>query len=110
VEKAGRVRGSVAIVDASENAAQLRWLILHPEVRGFGLGRRLVEEAVGFCRTCGYARVLLWTVKGLLAATRIYTGIGFRLTEEKTHRIWGNEITEQRYELELESEMNGDEA
>ncbi len=103
VEKAGRVAGSVAIVGAPENAAQLRWLILHPDVRGIGLGRRLVQEAVDFCEKCRYDRVFLWTVKGLAAATRIYTALGFRLTEENTHPIWGNTITEQRFELKLTS-------
>ena len=101
VEKAGAVAGSVAIVEAPENAAQLRWLILHPGVRGLGLGRRLVREAVDFSSACGYERIFLWTVKGLAAATRIYTALGFRLTEENTHPIWGNTITEQRFELEL---------
>ncbi|MFW5640674.1 MAG: GNAT family N-acetyltransferase [Thermodesulfobacteriota bacterium] len=103
VEKAGQVAGSVAIVGAPENAAQLRWLILHPDVRGIGLGRRLVQEAVDFCKKCEYDRVFLWTVKGLTAATRIYTVLGFQLTEENTHPIWGNTITEQRFELELPS-------
>lgn len=110
VEKSGRVAGCVAIVEAPDNAAQLRWLILHPEVRGRGLGRRLASEAVDFCKECRYDRVFLWTVKGLAAAARIYSGQGFRLTEEKTHRIWGNEITEQRFELELTFRKSGDKA
>lgn len=113
VENAGRVAGSVAIVEAPENAAQLRWLILHPDVRELGLGCRLVQEAVNFCEGSGYDQVFLWTVKGLAAATRIYSAFGFRLTEEKTHSIWGNTITEQRFELKLMSkqmEMNDEPA
>ena len=103
LEKANQVAGSVAIVEAPENAAQLRWLILHPDVRGLGLGRRLVQEAVDFCKDCKYDRVFLWTVKGLAAATRIYSVLGFQLSTEKTHPIWGNTITEQRFELKLTS-------
>ena len=43
-EKEGRIVGSVAIVKFSEKEAQLRWLLLDPDVRGLGLGRRLLEE------------------------------------------------------------------
>jgi len=101
VEKGGVVVGSVAIVEASPTEAQLRWLILHPDVRGLGIGRLLVEEAVAFCRDCGYASVFLWTVKGLAAAAHLYESVGFKLSEEKTHRTWGALLTEQRYDLKL---------
>jgi cytosine/creatinine deaminase len=100
-EKEGRIVGCAAIVKFSENAAQLRWLLLHPEVRGRGLGRRLVEEALHFCREAGYSIVFLWTVSTLPAAARLYLSVGFRETEKVTHEIWGREVTEVRYELEL---------
>jgi len=43
VETANGLRGSIAIVLASDTEAQLRWLLLHPELRGHGLGKRLVD-------------------------------------------------------------------
>lgn len=43
LEKNDTIVGSVAIVEADEEKAQLRWLILIPEVRGKGLGRKLVD-------------------------------------------------------------------
>jgi len=93
--------GSVAVVNFSEEAAQLRWLLLAPEVRGVGLGRRLVEEAVAFSRSAGYKAVFLWTVRDLVAATSLYRSLGFLETEEKTSEIWGDTVTEVRYELRL---------
>ncbi|TSA17981.1 GNAT family N-acetyltransferase [bacterium] len=93
--------GSVAIVKHSETEAQLRWFLLHPSLRGRGLGNRLVEEAVAFCRESGYERVFLWTVSSLLAAAQVYHKAGFRLTEEYTQEIWGCRVTEQRYDLVL---------
>jgi GNAT superfamily N-acetyltransferase len=101
VEKDGQVAGSIAIVAASEREAQLRWMLLTPDLRGQGLGRFLVQEALEFCQAQGYASVFLWTVSLLAPATRLYQSVGFQLTGQKTHRIWGAELTEQRYDLTL---------
>lgn len=102
VEKDRQVSGSIAIVAASEKEAQLRWMLLTPDLRGQGLGRFLVEETLEFCKAQGYASIFLWTVSLLTPATRLYQSVGFQLTEQKTHRIWGVELTEQRYDLTLE--------
>ena len=100
-EKEGTIVGSVAIVDASDGKAQLRWLLLHPDLRGYGIGRSLVEGALWFCRECGYRSVFLWTEGGLKAAAQLYETVGFQMTEDKTHRLWGAAVTEQRYDMEL---------
>jgi GNAT superfamily N-acetyltransferase len=63
-------RGVQAIVKFSEKEAQLRWLLLDPEVRGQGLGRRLVEESLDFCRMAEYSSVFLWTVNTLPIAAK----------------------------------------
>ncbi len=99
--KAGPIVGSVAIVNVSDGEAQLRWLLLDPEVRGQGLGRKLVKEALDFARSVGYSRVFLWTVRGLEAATSLYESLGFERREEKTSEIWGSTVTEVRYDLKL---------
>jgi GNAT superfamily N-acetyltransferase len=101
VEKDGTVAGSLGIVEAAPERAQLRWFLLHPDLRGRGLGRSLIEQAIQFCRDCHYAQVFLWTTGELRAAARLYRSAGFQLAEEKTHRIWGAVVTEQRYELRL---------
>lgn len=101
VESGSRVAGSVAVVRVSAAAAQLRWLILHPDLRGCGLGRTLVENAVSFAESAGYGTLFLWTLDILPAALKLYTSAGFRLTEKKAHRIWGRHLTEERYDLSL---------
>ena len=95
------INGSIAIVEASNQEAQLRWFILHPSLRGKGIGRKLVTEALGFCRECGYSKVFLLTEGALQAAAKLYLDAGFVLTEELRHEIWGAMAAEQRYELEL---------
>jgi N-acetylglutamate synthase-like GNAT family acetyltransferase len=94
--------GCAAIVKFSETEAQLRWLLLHPALRSQGLGRKLVEEALAFSRDAGYSSVFLWTVSTLPAAAGLYRSVGFRETEKVTHELWGSQVTEVRYELELE--------
>jgi len=101
VEDGERIVGSLAIVKFSEREAQLRWLLLDPEVRGQGIGRRLVEEALDFCRDAGYSSVFLWTVNTLPVAAKLYQSVGFRKTEELTHELWGRTVTEVKYELLL---------
>jgi ribosomal protein S18 acetylase RimI-like enzyme len=97
----GRIVGSVAIVGRADNAAQLRWFLVHPDCRGQGLGRTLLDEALRFCHECGFRLVYLWTFSELTAAAHLYRDAGFRRTELKTHRIWGRMITEERYDLLL---------
>lgn len=101
MEKDGVVCGCAAVVEHSLEEAQFRWLILSREARGVGLGRRLVEWALGFCRDQGYRSVFLWTFSELEAAAHLYRSYGFELTEGKTHVVWGREITEQRYDLRV---------
>jgi GNAT superfamily N-acetyltransferase len=101
VDADGILMGSLAIVRHTETEAQLRWYLLHPALRGKGLGTKLMEESIAFCRAHGYKKIFLWTVSSLLAAGHVYLRAGFRLTEEHTHEIWGCLLTEQRYDLEL---------
>ncbi len=86
---------------AAEHVAQLRWFLVHPNARGQGLGRRLLDEALAFCRGAGYRRVILWTVSELKAAAHLYREAGFERVEARTHMAWGKAVTEERYELGL---------
>jgi GNAT superfamily N-acetyltransferase len=102
VDADGILMGSLAIVKHSEAEAQLRWYLLHPTLRGKGLGTQLMQESIAYSRAHGYKKIFLWTVSSLLAAARVYQNAGFRVTEEHTYEIWGCLLTEQRYDLELQ--------
>jgi N-acetylglutamate synthase-like GNAT family acetyltransferase len=101
VECDGKIVGSIAVIEFSQSEAQLRWLLLDPGVRGFGLGRHLVEDAVEFSRASGYSSVFLWTTDALLPAAMLYQSAGFKKTQEVTHELWGGVVTEVRYDLIL---------
>jgi GNAT superfamily N-acetyltransferase len=100
-ESDDRIVGSVAIVGRSALNAQLRWFLVHPDFQKQGIGRRLLKEALKFSRRQGYKSVFLWTVSELEVARRLYTEVGFKKTKEQTHRIWGRNVTEERYDLHL---------
>lgn len=101
-ELGGRLVGSVGIIGREDGAAQLRWFLVHPDARRQGLGRRLLEAALAFCREAGYSSVYLWTVHPLVAAARLYTAAGFKKTEEKPMQaLWGCMLAEQRHDLLL---------
>ena len=87
--------------------AQLRWLLVHPDERGNGLGRWLLREAVAFARRERYGGLFLWTVASLTTAARLYLAAGFELTAESAHEIWGATETEQRYDLIFAVDASG---
>jgi N-acetylglutamate synthase-like GNAT family acetyltransferase len=99
-----RIVGAIAIVGHPNQNAQLRWFLVHPDARGQGLGKRLLTDAVEFCRQRKYKSVFLWTISDLKTAAHLYRAAGFQLTEQKTHEIWGAVRTEERYELNLNND------
>ena len=102
-EMEGKIVGSAAVVESSEIEAQLRWLLLDPDVRGMGLGRLMFEEAVEFCRSAGYSSVFLWTVSTLNAAINLYRSVGFEKVDETTHEIRGRTVTEVKYQMSFKA-------
>ncbi len=100
-ETHGKIVGTIAIVSVSKEKSQLRWLLVHPDARGKGLGKKMLQEAIGFCKQNQYKSVFLWTISELATATNLYKSAGFVKTEEKTHYLWGVTVTEEQYELNL---------
>src|SRR5262249_13683539 len=84
-ERDGRSIGSVFLVAKTKRIAKLRLLLVEPEARGIGLGRRLVEECIDFARRAGYRKLALWTQSNLDAARHIYAAAGFTLAGSERH-------------------------
>ena len=101
VESNEKVLGSIALCEVSKSEAQLRWFLISPELRGQGIGKRLIQSLLDFAKEQGYESISLWTVKELEAARNIYTSFDFKLTQEIEHSIWGGIHSEQKYSLLL---------
>ncbi len=101
VEKDGRIIGSIAIVDRGNDTAQLRWFLVKPRAQGKGIGKKLVLQAIEFSKKQGYKTIILWTISYLLPARQLYQQFNFKLKDTKTHKIWGQELTEELWELGL---------
>jgi ribosomal protein S18 acetylase RimI-like enzyme len=111
VEHDGRHAGSVALTDEGDGSAAVRWVALDAELRGQGLGRRLIGEVVAKAREEDYDLLVLETFSELRAAAHIYRSQGFELQWSETGPRWGRaEITYQRYELALRAAVNPDPA
>jgi DNA-binding MarR family transcriptional regulator/GNAT superfamily N-acetyltransferase len=97
----GEPLGSVMIVDAGENVAQLRLLLVEPHARGKKIGKKLVEECIAFGKKKGYSRMKLWTQSCLQEARNLYIHTGFHLVEEKPHHSFGYDLVAEIWEKEL---------
>ena len=100
-EKDGVRVGTVMLVKASAETAQLRLLLVEPEARGMGIAQRLVEECIRFARATGYRKIMLWTQADLAAAQHIYAKNGFHMVGESTHEHFGAPVLGRTWELTL---------
>ncbi|MCC8400668.1 helix-turn-helix domain-containing GNAT family N-acetyltransferase [Paraburkholderia sp. MMS20-SJTN17] len=94
----GRTLGSVVIDgDDETGVAHLRWFIVDDSLRGSGMGRQLLSQAMRFVDE-RFNETYLWTFKGLDAARHLYESFGFRLSEESEGAQWGTRVVEQRFD------------
>ncbi len=97
----GRVEGSVVIdgIHAENEGAHLRWFIISDALRGKGVGGKLIDKAIDFCKGKCYKKTYLWTFEGLNAARHLYEKVGFKLIKQQSGVQWGTAVKEQYFEL-----------
>ncbi len=100
-EMDGEIVGSVFVVQANQETAKLRLLLVEAKARGLGLGTRLVEECIRFARRSGYKKLTLWTNSVLVAARHIYQKTGFKIVEQEAYQNFGKELVSETWELVL---------
>jgi len=68
----------IRALDAGDaDDCEMKRLYVRDAVRGSGLGRQLVQQALSAARQMGYRRVLLDTLQQMAAARSLYASLGF---------------------------------
>lgn len=100
-EHRGKVVGSVFVMRQSDTIAKLRLLYVEPETRGLGIGKLLVNTAIGFAKNTGYETLALWTNAQLESARFIYEKAGFQKVSEEPHTMFGKSMVGETWNLTL---------
>lgn len=101
----GRIAAAITL-DVTDPAlpkgqGHLRWFIVSDELRGRGLGRRLIGDVLAGARERRLRSIYLTTFRGLDAAAKLYGDAGFRVTDECEGATWGRTVTEQRLDVDV---------
>lgn len=96
-----RIVGAVFVTRESDEVAKLRLLHVESEMRGRGIGRRLVEASIRFAHDRGHRRLTLWTNDVLVEARRLYERLGFRRVGAEPHTMFGPSQVGETWDLEL---------
>lgn len=95
-----RIVASIAIVKRSATEAQLRWFLVEPMFRGTGVGSKLFDMALSYCRS-RFKNVYLMTADTQKKAIAMYKRAGFTLTSSVDTKQWGMHLREERYDLDV---------
>lgn len=87
-ENDDQIVGCTAIVLREENRGQLRWVLVDQSTRGIGLGKRLVNTAIQYCRDNGCKKVFLETTDGLPESQALYMALGFEIVSNRAEELW----------------------
>ena len=69
--------GCAAYRNVDSFTCELKRVYVRSSIRGYGIGRRLVEHAIDAARATGYGRMCLDVLPELLAAQKLYESLGF---------------------------------
>jgi GNAT superfamily N-acetyltransferase len=100
VEMDGETVGCAAVVDRGETG-QLRWVVLTPETRGLGLGRKLLDAAMKHAGRQDWTSIYLETTDGLETSMALYKRLGFETEIAEDRPLWhgGGRFIQMRRKL-----------
>jgi N-acetylglutamate synthase-like GNAT family acetyltransferase len=87
-ERDGQLLGCSAMILRENNLGQLRWVLVDSSARGIGLGKDLVNRAIGYARDNGRSSIFLETTDGLPESQRLYETLGFEVTANVHEELW----------------------
>lgn len=81
----GEIEGTVGLYPLGNGVCELRKMYLVKSARGKGIGRALLEHALGRARELGFRRIELETNSRLVEAISLYRRNGFQPIENTHH-------------------------
>lgn len=73
----GRIVGSYGLYPTTRQTCELRKMYLLPQLKGRGLGKRMMEDALRLAKELGFAEITLETNSCLKEALGLYRKYGF---------------------------------
>jgi putative acetyltransferase len=74
----GRAVGCAALIPMGDGVYELSKMAVSPQLRGQGIGRRLLEHTIAEARALGASSLFLGSNSKLANAVRLYEAVGFR--------------------------------
>jgi putative acetyltransferase len=81
----GAVVGCGGLYPMGDNAVELRKMYFRPQIRGKGMGRKLLDDLIAEAQRREYDRIELETASNLTTAIALYQRAGFVETEGPKH-------------------------
>ncbi len=78
----GKIVGTVAIINKGNNSAELKRLYVNKEYQGKGLGSKLLDAAIAYCKKHGFIKLEFETNKKFTKAHLLYQKRGFKTIKE----------------------------
>ncbi len=110
VENSGEIVGTCGYVPLSDERCELKRMYLLSEIRGEGLGKKLLAKTASHAFENGFKAMEIWSDKTLHRAHEFYksqgaTPIGERLVkdslEDESWEEWGFELDIEKYLMSL---------
>ena len=76
-DKQAQLIGTVGLYRIDHKTCELRKMYFVPQIRGFGLGRQILQRMIAAATRLGFKRIQLETISVLKAAIQLYESAGF---------------------------------
>jgi GNAT superfamily N-acetyltransferase len=109
LEMLGHPRGCLFLFDEAAERARIRLFLVGPELRGQGVGRRMLKHAITQARSIGMATLVVSTFDRHAAACAIYRRAGFRETGRAEVQAFGHDLLKLDFRLDLDDAATDEE-
>jgi peptidyl-dipeptidase Dcp len=100
-EHQNKIIGSLVLMHRENHSAQLRYFLIHPQFRGLGLGKKLMESFLNFLEEHNYQSCFCGQPKSKKRLRVFIKSPALFYLKKKKSDAFGKKVKEQRYDLIL---------